>query len=113
MRALLSDGGTPNLSGEQALSQVVRDIKIHQVAVVAGMQAALHHLLERFDPAALEARLGDASFFECVVPGARKVRNWDFYARFYGEMLREAEDDFQDLFARQFARAYEEQISKL
>ena len=113
MRALLSDGGTPNLSGEQALSQVVRDIKIHQVAMVAGMQAALHHLLERFDPAALEARLGDASFVECVVPGARKVRNWDFYARFYGEMLREAEDDFQDLFARQFARAYEEQISKL
>ncbi len=113
MRALLNERETRNLSGEQAVTQVVRDLKVHQVAVIAGMQAALHHLLERFDPAAIEAQVDDPSLLECMVPGARKAHNWDYYARFYGEMLRQAEDDFQDLFARQFVRAYEEQIRKL
>lgn len=112
MRALLSEHDTRNLSGEEAVAQVVGDLKVHQVAVIAGMQAALHHLLERFDPAAIEAQVGDPSLLECMVPGARKAHNWDHYARFYGKMLQQAEDDFQELFARQFVRAYEEQIGK-
>jgi len=78
--------------------------------MMAGMQAALGHLFRRFDPATLEARFGSGGG---LLPGSRKARYWEQFSALYQEIAREAEDDFQELFGREFVRAYEEQIARL
>jgi type VI secretion system protein len=88
-----------------AAKEAFTDIKSHELAVIAGMQNALLVLLRRFDPAALEERLTKGRL-DAVLPAARKARYWDAFRLTYGEISREAEDDFQAAFGRSFANAY-------
>ncbi|TCO78108.1 FHA domain protein [Plasticicumulans lactativorans] len=114
MALLLIHRGNVYLPPERAIGEAFQDLKVHQMAMMAGMQAALALLLKRFDPAALEARLGDSGGgIGGLLGGGRKARNWEQFTQLYQEIAREAEDDFQDLFGREFARAYEEQIARL
>jgi predicted component of type VI protein secretion system len=47
------------------------------------------------------------------MPHTRKSRFWDLFTARYNEIVREAEGDFRELFSREFARAYEEQVRRL
>ncbi|MDV7394168.1 type VI secretion system-associated FHA domain protein, partial [Arthrospira platensis SPKY1] len=77
--------------------------------VMAGIQAALTRLLERFDPGELENRL-QPNVLDSVLPGIRKAKYWDSFTSRYHDIAREAEDDFNKLFGDEFARAYEERL---
>ena len=48
-----------------------------------------------------------------IMPGARKARIWELFCTTYKEIAHEAEDDFQSVFGREFARAYDAQMRKL
>jgi type VI secretion system FHA domain protein len=95
-----------------AVQEAARDIQSHEMAVMAGVQTALIGLLKRFDPAALEARLSPGRL-DSFMPGARKARIWELFCDTYKDIAREAEDDFQSVFGREFARAYDAQMKKL
>jgi type VI secretion system FHA domain protein len=95
-----------------AVQEAARDIQSHEMAVMAGVQTALIGLLKRFDPAALEARLSPGRL-DSFLPGARKARIWELFCDTYKDIAREAEDDFQSVFGREFARAYDAQMKKL
>ncbi len=105
----------PNRPGYKPPLDAVReaydDVRQHEMAVMAGVQSALGSLLKRFDPASLETRL-QRGFLDGVLPGARKARFWEAFCQTYGEIAREAEDDFQALFGREFGRGYEQQLKK-
>lgn len=109
MTLLLTTRSSSYLSPERAISEAFEDLQAHQLAMMAGMQAALGHLFRRFDPATLEARFGSGG----LLPGSRKARCWEQFTALYQDIAREAEDDFQELFGREFVRAYEEQIARL
>jgi type VI secretion system protein len=94
-----------------AAKEAFADLKSHELAVMAGVQAALMGLLRRFDPEALEARLGQGPL-SAFLPAARRARYWDSFRQTYGGIAREAEDDFQAVFGRAFARAYAEYTGK-
>lgn len=94
-----------------AAQEAVTDIKEHEIAVMAGVQTALMSLLRRFDPDELEKRLALGGL-SAVLPGARKARYWESFRQIYGDITREAEDDFQSVFGRSFAKAYTEQTGK-
>jgi len=110
MALLLRPQGTTYLGPEKAVGEAFDDLRAHQLAVVAGLQAALGQMLRRFDPAALEARFGGGGG---LFSGNRKARCWEQFQALYQEIAHEAEDDFQELFGREFTRAYEEQIARL
>ena len=95
-----------------AVGEAYRDIQSHEMAVMAGVQTALTGLLKRFDPVALEARLQPGRL-DGLLPGSRKARIWELFCATYNDIAREAEDDFQSVFGREFARAYEAQMRKL
>ncbi len=95
-----------------AVEEAFKDIRSHEMAVMAGMQSALIALLGRFDPAVLEARL-QRGMLDSILPGARKARFWEQFCTTYKEIAREAEDDFQSAFGRTFAKAYDAQVGKL
>jgi len=97
------------MSPVQAVQEGFNDIKAHQLAVVAGIQAALARLLERFDPDNLEARL-EQSVLDNIWPANRKAKYWDLFNAEYQAIAREAEDDFNELFGDEFARAYAERL---
>jgi type VI secretion system protein len=88
------------------------DIKAHEMAVMAGVQTALLGLLKRFEPAALESRL-QPGMIDSVLPVARKARFWEMFCATYRDIAREAQDDFNAVFGREFARAYDAQSQKL
>ena len=43
----------------------------------------------------------------------RKAKLWNLFEDLYGDISKEAEEDFHALFGKEFVRAYEAQIEKL
>jgi FHA domain-containing protein len=80
---------------------------------MAGMRAALEGVLARFEPGQLESRLSGGSMLDSLVPMSRRAKLWDLFTELYGDISREAEDDFHQLFGKAFLKAYEEQIDRL
>lgn len=97
----------------RAVASAFDDLKSHELAVIAGMRAALAGVLARFDPARIEAAMEPGGVMDKMMGASRKSRMWDRMVEQYGAITREADDDFQRLFGDKFAAAYEEQIARL
>ena len=113
MLQLLNKNDPAYSSGADAIKEGFDDINAHQMAVVAGMEAALQNILARFNPKTLEARMASDSVLDRILPVGKKARHWDVFKLLFDEIAGEAEDDFQKLFGREFSHAYEEQLSRL
>lgn len=100
------------LDASAATEQALKDIKAHEVAMVTGMEAALKGVLKRLDPRALEEKIQGGGGIGDFLKG-KKARYWEVYEKMYAEISDQAENDFHDLFAREFARAYQEQLDRL
>lgn len=100
------------LSPETAAEEALRDIKAHEVAMVTGMEAALKGVLKRLDPKMLEDKIETKGGFSGLLRG-KKAQYWDVYEQLYAEISDQAENDFHDLFSREFSRAYKEQLDRL
>ncbi len=109
MALLLIEQKGTYMSPVQAVCEGFDDIKAHQLAVMAGIQAALSRLISRFDPDHLHTRL-EQSVLDNIWPSNRKAKYWDVFNAEYRAIAREAEDDFNTLFGDAFARAYEERL---
>lgn len=109
MKILLIGGHGAYMPALQAVSEGFNDIKLHELALVAGIQAALARLLTRFDPKQLETRL-QQSILDNLWSANRKAKYWDLFTEEYRAIAREAEDDFNELFGAEFARAYQDQV---
>ncbi len=107
--ALLQPGRPGYLPPLRATKEAFEDVRIHQLAVMAGVQAALFNLLKTFDPASLEARLEKGSVIESFLPGARRAKLWEAYCAKYKDIARDADSDFQSVFGDEFSKAYTKQ----
>jgi len=95
-----------------AVKEGFESIAEHQVAVVAGMQAAFRGMIERFDPQHLESRFekyNNASFLSL----GQKAKHWNDYKAYHKELTENLDDSFQHLFGYDFVQAYEEQMQHL
>ena len=52
-------------------------------------------------------------YMDAFLPGNRKAKLWDLFVELYGDISKEAEDDFHALFGKEFLKAYEAQIAEL
>jgi FHA domain-containing protein len=110
---LLAAQGKGFMTPVDAMRDAYNDLRSHQFGFMAGMRAALAGVLTRFDPAQLEQRLTGKSMLSSILPSGRRAKLWELYEQLYRDISREAEDDFQALFGKEFLRAYEAQIDKL
>lgn len=111
IEAIARPPGKGYLPPEAAVAEALTDIKAHEMAMVTGMQAALKGLLAQLDPQRLAAKLeasNRGSFFK-----GKKAQYWEIYEETYSEIARQAENDFQELFVTEFAKAYQTQLEKL
>jgi len=103
---ILLQGNKPGqLSAEQAISRVFRDLQAHQVALLSASRAAVRGSLEHFSPQQLTLRFERDNRPLLATSGSR----WRAYGR-YHQALCQDDDWSERLLARDFAQAYEEQI---
>lgn len=95
-----------------AAEEALRDVRAHEVAMLSGMEAAMRGVLQSLAPQELEKQIESSGGFGSLLKG-RKARYWEIYETIYARISDEAESDFQELFGKEFARAYEEQMRKL
>jgi type VI secretion system FHA domain protein len=94
----------------QAVGDAFDDLRAHEVALFAGMRAALLGAIQRFDPKTLEVEL------EKNAGGLglnRKAKLWEQFASFQQKLARDAEDDFNKVFGKEFMGTYMAQVKRL
>ena len=109
---LLRHGNQAFMAPDVAVRESFDDLRAHQLAVMAGVEAAIKHLLKRFEPAQLEERMGKPGGLSGIFSGSRQAQYWQQFTELYSNISREAQEDFQDLFGREFSRAYEEHSAR-
>ncbi|ROM68879.1 type VI secretion protein [Pseudomonas brassicacearum] len=109
---LLRHGNQAFMAPDAAVRDSFDDLRAHQLAVMAGVEAAIKHLLARFEPAQLEERMAKPGGLSGIFSGSRQAQYWQQFTELYSNISREAQEDFQDLFGREFSRAYEEHSTR-
>ena len=89
-----------------SVNEAIDDIKIHQVAMLAGFQGALKGLLEKFSPENIIEEADKSTF-------SQKSKYWEHFCKVYKEIQTDAEDNIQKLLGEEFTSAYEKQCSHM
>lgn len=102
MKAMLLQASHPGyLDAASAVRDGLMDIKSHQLAMRAGIQASLRVILKSFDPQRFEALFKDSFSFK------KGAKCWDAYSKDYPKLVDEA---MENLFKDSFAEVYEKQV---
>lgn len=107
-RMLQRDPSPGFLDPVAALRDAHRDLLVHQVAMVAGMRAAVFELFSRLGPAAAESAEGPARGVSRMSL-LRAAALWQRHCLQHAQLLEHLDDDFEAIFGREFLRAYEAQ----
>ncbi len=101
MKVMISGKFAGYIDATVAVREGFSDIMKHQMAMRAGMQAAVGEVLRRFEPSGFEKRFEEGIVFQ------KKAKCWDAYNKAYPKLLAEA---MENLFGDTFVKAYEEQM---
>jgi len=104
--------GNAYMNPVEAVQEGLNGIAEHQVAIIAGMQAAFKGVIERFDPETLNARFTRQQK-SSIFPVNQDARNWEAFVEYYKGLVGDTDDAFQSLYGDEFVSAYEEQLHKL
>ncbi|MEW6632563.1 MAG: type VI secretion system-associated FHA domain protein TagH [Pseudomonadota bacterium] len=88
------------LDARHSIEDAFRDLKTHEIATYAAMQAALSRLLDDLSPEAIAKKIPPASF------SSRKSQAWDALVATWRTMEDEHENGMLDVFLAYFAEAY-------
>ncbi|OHV60446.1 type VI secretion protein [Mesorhizobium sp. LCM 4577] len=88
------------LDARHSVEDAFRDLKAHEIATYAAMQAALSRLLDDLSPEAIARKIPPASF------SSRKSQAWDALVATWRTMEDKHENGMLDVFLAYFAEAY-------
>jgi len=111
LAALLGIGRHSDMDAVAAVSDALRDIRLHELATVAAMQSAVRALLAEFDPARLRQAAEHSALR--VMTAQRKADAWDAFEALHARITQALMDDFDSVFGKAFARAYERAIGEI
>ncbi|GLR65665.1 phosphopeptide-binding protein [Acidocella aquatica] len=106
LSALLGIGRRIDMKPEAAVADALRDMRLHELATMAAMQDAVRALLAQLDPARLRAEADEQGGL-AVLPTQKKARAFEAYEKLHDSVTRALADDFDSVFGKTFARAYE------
>ena len=113
---LLLKQGPGYLGPVEAFEDAFKDLRNHQLAMLAGVRVAFEAMFRQFDPERLQRE------FDRHTPRARKgpftalqpkPDYWDLYRDWVQRLSQDADGTFRALFGQEFANAYEEQLERL
>jgi type VI secretion system protein ImpI len=88
------------LDAKGSLEDAFRDLKTHEVATYAAMQAALSRLMEELSPETIEKRVPPSSF------GSKRGRSWDAFVKAWEAREQAHENGMLDVFLAYFSESY-------
>ena len=95
----------------QAVADACADLQAHELAMVAGVRAAVEGSIKRFAPATLEKQ------FEKKLKGGlltnRNAKMWEAYLEYYAKLDEDMTDNLDRIFERDFLSAYTLQVKQL
>ena len=112
MVALLGSGRRTDMAPHEAVADALRDIRLHELASMAAMQSAVRAVLDGLDPAKLRAQAEQGGPMT-LLPAQRKARAWDAYETLHARTVQALADDFDSVFGKAFARAYERSLDEV
>jgi type VI secretion system FHA domain protein len=95
----------------EALSACFAELQQHQDGLLAGLEGALHRLLDKLDPDALESRF-ESVRARTIAIGSRKALYWDAYRQLH-RALKEEEEAFFYLYGDSFGKAYRQKMGQV
>lgn len=104
---------TTYLGPVAAFEDAFEDMRNHQIAMLVGVRVAFEAMLSEFDPDHLQEQFDRQIKKGALVSMPARLRYWDLYRDWIRDMVRDADTSFRELFGDEFARAYEEQLTKL
>jgi len=96
-----------------AFEDAFRDVRNHQMAMLAGMDIAYKAMLGEFDPQRLQEQFDRQIKKGAILGAPARMRYWDLYSERFRDRVRDADACFRQLFGDEFAKAYEEQLEQL
>src|SRR5919108_1945554 len=95
----------------RSIGDAYEDLRAHELAVIAGMRGAILGALGRLDPQVLEKAFEKSAGGFTL--GGRKAKYWDAFVVHQQQLSREAQQDFDKVFGRDFVSAYHAQLRRL
>lgn len=97
----------------EAFEDAFDDVRSHQIAMLTGMRVAFESMLALFDADRLQEGFDRQVKRGALLNVPAKLRYWDLYRDRSHELTKDPEAAFRKLFGEEFAKAYEEQLSRL
>jgi len=111
LTALLGVGRRTDMAPAAAIEDSLRDLRLHELATMAAMQVAVRALLEELSPDKIRAGTDQGGM--AVLPAQRKARAWDAFEARHAHVVQALVDDFDSIFGKSFARAYERALDEI
>ena len=111
LATLLGEGRRGSMAPEAAIAEAFADLRVHELATISAMQAAVRVLLAQFDPESVERKVTSSPLH--IHPAQRKAAAWEVFVQQHRSVTQALSDDFDSVFGKAFARAYEQAIDKL
>lgn len=111
LATLLGIGRRGGMPADEAIAEAFDDLRMHELATISAMQAAVRVLLAQFDPEAIEQKAGSSGLQ--IHPAQKKAKAWEAFGQLHKSVTQALSDDFDSVFGKAFARAYEQAIEKL
>jgi type VI secretion system protein ImpI len=111
LTGLLGAGRQSDMGPQEAITDALTDIRLHELATMTAMQTAVRALVVRLGPDQIRDAKDQGGGLALL--GNRKAKNWEAYEALHAEVLRGLSDDFDSMFGKRFAMAYEQAIQEL
>jgi type VI secretion system protein len=108
---LLDPHGSRYLGPVEAIRNSFTDLRTHQVALSAAIQAAIDELMNRIEPGELQERFDRGLKRGAILGAANRMKYWDLYVEFYQALNQRNEQGLPVLFAEELARTYAERAA--
>jgi predicted component of type VI protein secretion system len=95
----------------RSIGDACEDLRAHELALMAGMRAAILGALRRLDPQVLEKAFEKSAGGFAL--GGRKAKFWEAFVAHQRELAQEAQEDFNKVFGHDFMSAYQAQLRRL
>lgn len=97
------------LGAAESVEEAVGDLKAHEMAVLTAIRATLTDVLQRLDPAQIEADAGERA----GLVKSKKAAAWEAYQQAYADLQRLIGDDILRGLSQSFGKAYNREIDRL
>jgi type VI secretion system FHA domain protein len=111
LATLLGIGRRGGMPADEAIAEAFDDLRMHELATISAMQEAVRVLLAQFAPEIIEQKAGGGGLQ--IHPAQKKAKAWDAFGQLHKSVTQALSDDFDSVFGKAFARAYEQAIEKL